>query len=170
MAKYELTHHAILRAKERVGLKGKGEELKNHAKGWVSSVMPFAVYTGTTEDGRRHYRYKDFNIIVTEKNVVVTISFYKGKEVDLSKEISDMVKRRIEKELRPLKRELRATAIKMHESEIKKYKSYNPKSIESIQNEIEDYKLKLSAIENEIDDISSLINRYGLNGWGKING
>lgn len=164
MAKYALTHHAILRVKERVGIKGKGKELEGNAMSWVNSIMRYAVYTGTGEDGRRHYRYKDFNIIITENNVVITVSFYKGKEIELSKEIRDMVQRRIEKELRPLKRELRATAIKMHESEIKKYKSYNPKSIKSIQNEIEEYKLKISSIENEIDDISSLINRYGLNG------
>lgn len=164
---YEPTHHAVVRAKERVDIKGKGAELKNNVKSWINHVMPYAIYTGESEGGRRHYRYKKWNIIVTNENIVVTISFYKGKEDELAADIRKMVERKIENELKPLKRKLRETYIKMHEAEIRKHKSYNPKSVQSIQKDVDEMKLTLSAIENRMNDINSLRNQYELDRWGE---
>lgn len=159
---YQMTRHAILRARERVGIKGKGNELAINAHSWVNKAMETAIYTHTEDNENRHYKYNEFDIIINPMNIVVTVSYYKPFEKQLIREVYEMVELRIDKELRPLKKKYRETAILMHEAEIKKYKSYNPKSIESIQNEIDEYSRQLISLEHRIERISNIPQFYNL--------
>lgn len=159
---YQVTKHAILRARERVGLKGTGNELATSAHTWVNQAMETAIYTHTEDNGNKHYKYHQFDIIINPMNIVLTISYYKPFEKQLIRDVYEMVELRIDKELRPLKKKYRETAILMHEAEIKKYKSYNPKSIESIQNGIDEYSRELIALEHRIERISNIPQFYNL--------
>lgn len=161
MTVYEPTNHAVLRIKQRVGITAtKDQTLKGRAKTWVNSVMKTAKFTEVDELGRRHYKFKEFDIICADENVVVTVSYYKDKARDLCREIEQGICKRVEKELKPLKRQYRETAIKMHEAEIKRLKSYNPKSIESITKEINMLKDEVAMIENKICDVENLVNKF----------
>ncbi|SDK81781.1 hypothetical protein SAMN05216216_11069 [Lacicoccus qingdaonensis] len=130
-----------------------------NAKNWINSVMPHSSLTAIDDDGRRHYKFKEFNIICKE-NKVITVSYYKDASRELADEIQEIVSKRVDKQLKPLKREYRTKAIKMHEAEIKRLKSYNPKSIETISGEIEQLKDEVSILKHKIDDFEALTHRF----------
>lgn len=160
MTVYELTYHAEMRIKERVGIKKtKHHTMMENAKSWVNSAMQHAKLTSIDEDGTRHYKYKEFDIICKGEKVI-TVSYYKDKARDLCREIEQDIRKRVDKELKPLKRQYRETAIKMHEAEIKRLKSYNPKSIESITREINALRDEVAMIENKIFDVENLVNKF----------
>lgn len=163
MPTYLATHHAIMRAKERVGIKGEGKELATNVNQYISGIMPTAIYLKTDENGGEHYRHRKY-VLVVKENRVITFLYYQGRDITLANEIKEMVTRKIEREVKPLKKTLRDTSIKMHEAEIKKLKSYNPKSIQAIDEELSELNKEISSLKNEIEDIQILFKRYNLQG------
>ena len=164
MTVYEPTNHALVRIRQRVELKyAKGKVTMEDAKAWLNSSMQYAKLTKIDEEGRRHYKFKNYNIICVGCKVV-TVSYYKDASREIIEDLQDILTKRVDKELKPLKRQYRETAIKMHEAEIKRLKSYNPKSIESITREINTLRDELSIMEHKIEDFEALINRFKNNG------
>lgn len=158
--KYGVTNHAVLRGRERVGLKGTGNKLRENVVDWCNRVIPQSEFIGECEEGHSNYRFREFKIVVSKDNSVITISYYNGIDYGLAEEINGMIRKKLLKELKTRKHELRKTEIFMHETEIKRLKSYNPKSVETIEKELQVIKKNLSVLRNRVDDIDRLAKRY----------
>lgn len=162
MFKYDVSKHAVHRYQERCGGRGKGEVLRHNAVKWANTYIPQAECLGVFADGHVHYRYKQYEIIVSKENVVVTISFYTGITSALVDEVSDAIKTKIAKLLKPYRRMHRELLIEMHEAEIRKLRVFNPQTQERIAEVITDINREINTVQNHIHDLEQLASKYGV--------
>ncbi|MCU7556588.1 hypothetical protein [Macrococcus capreoli] len=159
---YEVSKHAIQRYKERCGGRGKGDVLAFNAKKWCNEYIPQSECLGVYEDGHTHYRFKQMEIVVSKENVVITISFYTGVTQTLVEEVSDAVKTKIMRLLKPYKKAYKELQIEMHEAEIRRLKARNPKVQERIAEVITDINREIITVSNHIHDLETLAKTYNV--------
>lgn len=157
---YEVSTHAIQRYKERCGGRGKGDVLAFNAKKYVNEYIPKSECLGVYNDGHTHYRFKQIEFVVSKENVVVTISFYTGVTQSLVEEVSDAVKTKIQRLLKPYKKAYKELQIEMHEAEIRRLKACNPKTQQRIAEVITDINREIVTVSNHIHDLEQLAKKY----------
>lgn len=155
---YNLSHHAYERYKQRVNVKGS----KKDALNWGVQAIASSTFLGES-DCYRYYKYKDYKIVVGEKNTIITISYFNdaGRE-SFRKEVNIMIKRKFNNKLKPLYKVKKKQQINLYEAKIRYLNAKNPKVKESIQALIDEMESELTKTIGQIDNIKSLSERYNL--------
>lgn len=162
MFKYKVSQHAIQRYQERAGGRGKGDVLRHNALKWYNEYIPQSECLGVFDDGHTHYRYKQYEIVVAADDRVVTLSFYTGVGTSLVDEVSDAVKSKITRLIKPYKKAYKELQIEMHEAEIRRLRALNPKVQEKIANTITGINREITTVQNRIHDLEKLAKKYGV--------
>lgn len=157
---YKLSHHAFERYRQRIK-KGKN---KQDALNWCIQAIASSKFLG--ERGcYRYYKYKDYKIVVGEKNTIITISYFNDSHKnEFRKEVNAMIKRKFNNKLKPYYRNKKKQQIELYEAKIRYLNAKSPKVKESIQKQIDEMENELTKTIGSIDNIVSLAESYNLPG------
>lgn len=155
--KYTLSNHAFQRFCERIQ---KGATIKQ-AEDWVANAIKNGTNCGTT-NGRHNYRYESYKLIVEpNSNIIVTIyhvNVLSNKE--LGDEIHQSIVTKVNRELRKAFKDKRKYMIEYHEANMKLWKANNPMTKKIICNEVNELKILLIKIDDDIEALKRTAKRY----------
>lgn len=155
--KYTLSNHAFQRFWERVQ---KGAS-KKRAEEWIENAIKKGVDCGIHE-GRQIYRFENYKIVIDpNNNTVITISYFSVfNNKELSNEIHKTIVAKVNRELRKAFKDKRKYIIEYHEANMRLWKVNNPMTKQIIRNDINDLKLVLARIDDDIEALKKTAKKY----------
>ena len=159
--KYILSMHAKERYIERVQKEGKKHN-KNSAANWVNQAIANGQLIETQNDGTVLYRFKQY-VIVVIGNTIKTISYYNYQDVKpLKEDITQIIKKRLRKEIKPLVAERKQLLIKAHELDIEMIKTNSRTKQLRLQKDGELLTKEGADIRSQIKAIIDFAHKYGI--------
>lgn len=156
-----ITNHAYERFLMRVE-----NSSREKAKEWVAQALNKATYVTQQEKGREVYVFKEHKLVIDKHLNIITIMSDNEADwesiKDTRDDISDFIKRKLNKEVRPLIKKRNDIQIKIYEKEISKIKTKNPNTKDIIQEQINSLIVDKDNTNDKLIGITKTAKKYYL--------